>query len=443
MAPPTSFVNLTQLAILALAVAYLFRVRVAPRLAWAFVGLALGVAAWESLAQNGYLMDAMVFRAAGRAVWSHEDPYASLRVLNPPTALPVFALLALIPAAVFGPVWKLAIVLGHAATSLVSGRLVGSDVKPKVETKSDDGARVPTDVVVVTAVVVMSVAARMSLAIGQLTFVTTLAIVSALLFHARGKPIAAGIALAVASIKITTMLPFLLLFLHRRDWKVWVALVVAGLALTFATVAPGDLLARLSSAMAAIKGGSAPGAMNDYTFANPYSVDLVSFGHAIYHLGLRDRSLINVCQLAATALLAFGVWWMCRDASGLSFVQQACLVACFSMCFLYHREYDSTILAIPLVYCLRQAVVVVAPWRYRFAAFAILGVLYLRIRLLGRFMGLAERGGPVARLVEVLVLPSATWLTLAALFLLASAMRRSAFPSSGTSSKARARSAQA
>jgi hypothetical protein len=427
MAPPTAFVNLTQLAILALAVAYLFRVRIAPRFAWAFFNLALGVAAWESLAQNGYLMDATVFRTAGRAIWSHEDPYASLRVLNPPTALPLFALLALIPAAVFGPVWKVAIILGHAATSLVSGRLVDSDVKPAVKS---DGARVPTDVVVVAAVVVMSVAARMSLAIGQLTFVTTLAIVAALLFHVRGKPIAAGIALAVATIKITTMLPFLLLFLHRRDWKVWVALVVAGLALTFATVAPGDLVARLSSALAAIKAGSAPGAMNDYTFANPYSVDLVSFGHAIYHLGLRDRSLINVCQLAATGLLGLGVWWKCRDASGLSFVQQACLVSCFSMCFLYHREYDSTILAIPLVYCLREAVAVSgrAPWRYRCGALAILGVLYLRIRLLGRFMSLAERGGPLARLVEVLVLPSATWLVLAALFLLASAMRPSSTP---------------
>ena len=77
-----------------------------------------------------------------------------------------------------------------------------------------------------TLVLIASDAFGYGLFIGQLGLLAALALVAALDQQGRGRPIGAGIWLGVATIKVSTMLPFLLLFLRKSDLRTWVALVL-------------------------------------------------------------------------------------------------------------------------------------------------------------------------------------------------------------------------
>src|SRR6266566_2587174 len=95
---------------------------------------------------------------------------------------------------------------------------------------------------------------------------------------------------------------------------------------------------------------SEPGKVNDYSFQGARNESIIGFDHLFYRLGLRDRRLIRTLQYLAVAASGLWVAWQVVVAR-LPRGAACSLVALYSMVFLYHRDYDTLILALPLVYC--------------------------------------------------------------------------------------------
>lgn len=395
-------------ALLAAIAARLAGRRIPPALSWTVVLLAVvAMAGWAS-ATPPYYSDADAFWRAGRALWEGRDPYAETEILNPPTAFTLFALFGLLPYSVFAMAWKILGLLGFGLLPLLAHRSLRADDEPA-------GTLDPADGGLLCAAVGSSVAVRYGILLGQLSLVTTLAVIAALACRSTRRPGLAGFWLAVASIKYTTMLPFLMLLFRRRDRRIWVALAVSGLLLTFLWVSPARLVDCLHRNLDSIRQRAAPGAVNDYSFAGPTTVDLIAFNHAVYHLGLRDRGLVTAVSLAIVGLLGL---WILRELyrrPRLPGPAAAAIVSCYSAIFVYHRLYDTVILAIPLVYVFPLALSEPGRlrWAYRACALGILAVLFEPMTVLERLLPYAQRPGLANRLVEAVLLPFGTWMTLA------------------------------
>ena len=98
----------------------------------------------------------------------------------------------------------------------------------------------PRVMVGLTAALIVSDAFAYGLFMGQLGLLTAVALLAALDSQGRGRPILAGFWLALATIKVSTMLPFLLLFHRRTDLRTWAALVVFCSALCLLAGPPGS-----------------------------------------------------------------------------------------------------------------------------------------------------------------------------------------------------------
>ena len=110
---------------------------------------------------------------------------------------------------------------------------------------------------------------------------------------------------------------------------------------------------------------------------------------------------------------------------GLSRQAACALVALFSILFLYHRDYDTVILVLPLVYGACQARAASARGHRRFTAIGLLviAILYLNAVLLRPLAKSTGDWGLFGRLMQATVLPYATWLILLAMFVLVWATR--------------------
>src|SRR5208337_4725686 len=269
-----------------------------------------------------------------------------------------------------------------------------------------------------------SEASLKGLYLGQLGVFTAVMLLLALVAQGQSRPIWAGVCLFLATVKFVTMTPFLLLFLRRADrlsWVVLVALVLGSCALTGRIA---DLPGRLATLAQRAGELSAPGKVNDYSYAGTRNESIISFDHLFYRLGMRDRDWIRYAQVFA--LLTVGAW-----AAYLVILKDlprpaaACLVSFFSLLFLYHRDYDTMILALPLAYCAGKVRVTTGPARWLYTACGLMAIailyadaLFLRL-LTQRSLGWETWG----RLVQATVLPYATWLILLAMLLLALATR--------------------
>ena len=82
------------------------------------------------------------------------------------------------------------------------------------------------------------------------------------------------------------------------------------------------------------------------------------------------------------------------------------------MVFLYHRDYDTVILALPLVYCAARARSEpgLAGRLFAGCALAIYSILYLNLPLLMFLTAKSQEWGLVGRLIQATLLPYATWL---------------------------------
>jgi hypothetical protein len=207
------------------------------------------------------------------------------------------------------------------------------------------------------------------------------------------------------------MLPFLLLFLRKADRWAWAAFGAAVLGLCLLSGPPSQLPARAATLLERIHQLQAPGAVNDYSFEGPHHVNIVGFDHALYRLGLRDRRVICVTQYLL--LLVLGAW-VARQVACRGRLPRAAacsLVALYSVVFLYHRNYDTVILALPLAYSAGQARAARDAARWLFAACAVAIVLVLSMdgAFLTEVFQWSQSRGAWGQVVQAIVLPYATW----------------------------------
>jgi hypothetical protein len=393
----------------------------------ALIGLAAGILFVGVLLRFHALLgfDYHIFWQAGRDVWLGRDPYAAesfadLPFLNPPTALPLFALFALVPFEVSFAVWTVANALACLAlvawtqwTLLAQERLDSRQSPPP-------WALPPLALAALTAILLVSDACLTTFYLGQLSILAACLLLAALGAQACGRPGWAGVALALATVKVGTMLPFLLLFLRKVDRWTWLTLAAGVLGLCLVTGSPAELPGRLATLRERIGQLEAPGVVNDYSFAGPRSDNLLGFDHALYRLGLRDRGLIRAGQYLALAVLGAWVAYQVRPGGDLPRAAACSLIALFAMVFFYHRGYDAPLLVLPLVYSTGRARMTHGRARLLFAAcaVAVLLVLFLNIEFLGVVREASFGGGVWGRLAQAVVLPYGTWCVLAAMFCL-------------------------
>jgi hypothetical protein len=227
-----------------------------------------------------------------------------------------------------------------------------------------------------------------------------------------------------------------LLFLQRRDWPAWVGLIVTGLGLTLIGTAPSDLPGRLADNLDNIRFLGSPGGVNDYSFAGPYHDDILSPDHWLYCLGLRDRTAIAVLQgLVVAALLA----WLATDLLSGRLAPDSptalALVCVFSCLFLYHRVYDTVILTLPLMHACNRAR---QEYGWHRAAYALVVIGFLAVLNMPRGEPLqqlaqwSQSAGLAGRLVQIVVLPYATWMLFICLLVFRSADRSRGVPKKGS-----------
>jgi hypothetical protein len=364
--------------------------------------------------------DFHIFWRAGRDVWNGIDPYSEERFaanpfLNPPTALPLFAVFAILP---FRPSFILWTILNIVIAALLPAycvRVIAAE--SRIAGEGWDGAILGklsrADLISLAAALAVSEAVVRGLYAGQLGLLTALALLAALDAQGRGRPVLAGACLALATVKVVTMLPFLILFHRKADIPSWASLIVVTLALCLAAGRPGELPGQIASMARRVETLSSPGKVNDYSYEGTQDESIIGFDHLFYRLGLRDRSLIRSLQYLT--VVAAGLWtawqaWASRLPRGA-----ACsLVALFSLVFLYHRDYDTPLLALPLVYCAQRARAVSGPVGRIFACcVAAIGLIfYLHLPVLIFLTTRSQGWGIAGRLVQATLLPYATWLIL-------------------------------
>ena len=371
--------------------------------------------------------DFRFFWKAGRDVWAGLDPYAADRFadhpfLNAPTALPLFALLAVVPFRLSLALWTVASVLASLAlVALAQYTLkVQSRLDHRADAKSAELWRLPPLAIAGLSICLsFSDSSLWGFYLGQLNVFVTVMLLAALVAQGKNRPVCAGFWLALATVKVGTMLPFLLLFLRKADRWTWVSLAVLVLGFCSLTGRMTELPGRLATIVDRIGELSAPGKVNDYSFEGPRNASIIGFEPLFYRLGLRDRATIRSAQyvalLAAGACVAYLVVW-----SGLSRPAACALIALYSLLFLYHRNYDAVILALPLVYGACEARAASGRGRWPFTAIGLLAlaIFYLNEFLLIPLTRLTREWGGWGRLVQATVLPYATWLILLSMILL-------------------------
>jgi hypothetical protein len=269
------------------------------------------------------------------------------------------------------------------------------------------------DLVCLGAALVVSDAFIREIYAGQLGLLTALALVSALDARGRGRPALAGACLALASVKVVTLVPFLLLFHRKADVAAWVSFAAVCLVLCLAASRPGELPGRVSNMARRIDALSEPGRVNDYSFQGPRNESIIGFDHLVYRLGVRDRRTVRTLQYLLVAASGLWVAWqvlVARLPDGAS----CSLVALYSMVFLYHRDYDTLILTLPLVHCIGRACAEGGTAGRLFAAcaVAIYLILYMNLPILVFLTAKSQELRPAGRLIQATLLPYATWLIL-------------------------------
>jgi hypothetical protein len=154
-----------------------------------------------------------------------------------------------------------------------------------------------------------------------------------------------------------------------------------------------------------------PGKVNDYSYDGTQHTTMLGLDHALYRLGMRDKTWIQAGQYLVLLGLGVGVACLVLPHGKLPRAAACSLIAAFSAIFLYHRGYDTVVLVVPLVYCTGWARATQGPARWVFAcsAMAILLVLYLPKHLLLTLTDISLNAGPLGWLIQAIILPYATW----------------------------------
>ncbi|HYV35311.1 MAG TPA: glycosyltransferase family 87 protein [Gemmataceae bacterium] len=406
-----------EILVLLTAMALLAGVRVKPAVAWLVGVLAMTAIVVRTFDRYPEGFDLRIFWDAGAVVLRGEDPYlADGRILNPPQALPLMALLGIVSFAACLLVWTILNVAACCGLGLLAQKALAA------QGPDYDWELTPSALAVLSGALAFCYACRRGLDAGQLSLLAIVPLFVALWAQGRARPILAGAMLAVASIKAATWLPFMLLFLGKKDWKSWVAMAVVSIALALSTTLPDELVNRCRECLDNIATLSQPGRVNDYVSSNSQSVDLIMLDRALYCAGVGDRAVIKGVSLAITGML--GLWLLVGIVRGHWSRAAACsLVAFFAALFLYHRQYDMVLLAVPLVYVTGRAQHErsAARWLYGVSGVAILAVLYFRLAEL-EVLQLKLDSNP-SPIVAAVVMPYCIWCVLVGLICLALAER--------------------
>ncbi len=253
----------------------------------------------------------------------------------------------------------------------------------------------------------------MGLALGQVSLLAVAATFAALRAEGSGRRWWAGFWLGLATVKVNTMLPFLLLFHRRRDVPTWIALGLTVAVLCLATGGPAELPGRIETTLETIRATFEPGRVNDYGEAGPSHASLVGIDQALYRLGFRDRGRIATIQMAILAGLVLGLGWGLWSDRWSS--ERACvLVALVAGIFLYHRLYDLLLLVLPLVGTAMAARRTSLPpgdsRRWRMASLATLMVVFVNPEGLLAIERDSRSLGLVGSLLRAAMMPLAFWL---------------------------------
>jgi hypothetical protein len=399
-----------ELLVLLSAVAVILGVKLPRRFAWGTAALGIGVFLSSMYGEiRPQDNDLTIFWHAGRAAWSGQSPYADPLFVNPPSALPVYAVLSLLPYSACIAVWGGLNVLGTLALVPLSHRALIAD--PDYGRQQVPGAALA----ILSAALALSFAARYGVMHGQTAVWNACLLLAALIARGHGRPIWAGVCLALATVKVGMMLPFLILFHRKQDRPAWLSAGVVCLALCTITTPVTELVPRCREMLGNI--ASLDVKVNDYSYRNSSSVELLGLDRAGYCLGLRDRTTLKLLQalvvVALGAMIAYEVAWRRSLPDGAA----GSLVALYSLVFFYHRLYDAVILSLPLVYCTGRARSERgwARWLFVTGALAILAVLNLRLGILRSITQRAPDWGAWGRLLESLILPYGIWLILLAI----------------------------
>jgi|ERR687886_616803 hypothetical protein len=365
--------------------------------------------------------DFFTFRDAGVAVLEGANPYADVAMVSPPTALPLFALMASLRVNTGLFVWT-TLNIG-AALALVPLSQLAVQVQTRRKFKA-----LPKDLLRLSiATVVLSFPISWSINLGQLALLESVCLFTALYAQGKNWPMLAGGALALATIKPQTLLPFLLLFLRKSDFRTWVSFTFFVLVLCLASTPLDTLLLRIQQELVNISTLAAPGASNDYSFEGPFHYNIIGIEHALYCLGLRDRGVIRITQLVILGLLGGGLA-VEIGRKGLPRGGACALVAIYSCIFLYHRFHDVSILTLPLVYTWSRGLFSERPGRFLFIAtfIALLPLFFIHSKLVEVVVeAISSKVGGIQWLLNALFLPYATWLALIAMGLLYMALKTS------------------
>ena len=363
--------------------------------------------------------DLFVFWKAGVAVLEGANPYADPAMVNPPTALPLFALIASLPFDTSKFVWT-TVNIG-AALALIPLSQLALQVQTRRKFKALPKALLTLSI----ATVVLSLPMYWSIELGQVALLESVCLYTALYAQGKNWPILAGGALALATIKPQTMLPFLLLFLRKSDFRTWVSFIFIFLVLCLASSPLDAFPLRIQQALVNISNLAAPGALNDYSFEAEISHSIIGIDRALYCLGLRDRGVIRITQLVILGLLGGGLA-VEIGRKGLPRGGACALVTIYSCIFLYHRFPDVSILTLPLVYAWSRALFSEGRARSLFLAtfIALLPIFFLHPQLVEVVVeAISSKVGGIKWLLEALFLPYATWLALIAMGLLYMALK--------------------
>ncbi|MGC8641035.1 MAG: glycosyltransferase family 87 protein [Isosphaeraceae bacterium] len=376
------------------------------------------------LGRSGSLgVDYRIFHKAGLDILAGVSPYLPSRfthhpILNQPTTYPIFALIAAVPFSTGLAVWTI-------VNSVLAFTVVWQARRVLAMQGTDGPSGLSNaELWALATAFGLSDACMATIQLGQLSLVATALILLALECQARQEPYRAGAVLGVATMKVSTMLPFLLLFTRKADRKSWIALAVTGVILILLGGQASRIIEDLRLEIGYIGQLSMPGRVNDVSYQGPYNEWILGIDHLAYRLGVHHRSSLALIQ--GLTLILVGAWlgWEIISRK-ISRVQGTVLLSLFSVIFLYHRLYDTVMIAPALVYAVDQAKSQRGRCRFLFAGAVVtmLGILYMRRKTLAMLtVWVTTHSGMAASLIETLILPYATWLILLSIVLLRAAI---------------------
>ncbi|MGB9073469.1 MAG: glycosyltransferase 87 family protein [Terriglobales bacterium] len=233
----------------------------------------------------------------------------------------------------------------------------------------------------------------------------------------------AGVLLTIAvGLKATVALPFVIYALANRNRsKVIPAAIATGILLLSVTIIPqhGRTL-WWKSFLANNQSMFAPGAIDDFSTANPLHFQLVNLQAALFPI-LQNRALTQfAAALVFVILLAF--WFRAMRRDGQVGLLDLAILASAALLPVYHRFTDAGLLLVPVAWALRE----MQSERKGFAAGCLLlasPFLIPGAAVLHEFSGRSEilQNLSRTRLWHLFILPHQTWLILILCILLLTA----------------------